>query len=67
MERLLSEKGKDRPIEIVDCYHALPVEVTENGIVSTQKIGTKVQLKGSEILIRTTKYARMRACMSTCV
>ena len=30
------------PIEIVDCYHALPVEVTENGIVSTQKIGTKV-------------------------
>jgi hypothetical protein len=36
------KKGKEMPIEIVDCYHALPVEVTENGIVSTQKIGTKV-------------------------
>lgn len=32
VERLLSEKGKEMPIEIVDCYHALPVEVTENGI-----------------------------------
>jgi hypothetical protein len=42
IERLLSEKGKEMPIEVIDCYHALPVEVTENGVVSTQKIGTKV-------------------------
>ena len=42
VEKLLSEKGKEMPIEVVDCYHALPVEVTENGVVSTQKIGTKV-------------------------
>lgn len=30
------------PIEVVDCYHALPVDVTENGVMSQHKLGTKV-------------------------
>ena len=38
LERLLSEKGKDMPIEIIECFHALPIDVTENGVVSQQKI-----------------------------
>ena len=42
VEKFLVEKGKEMPIEVIDCYHALPVEVTENGVVSTQKIGTRV-------------------------
>ena len=42
IERLLSEKGRDMPIEVVDCYHALPVDVTENGVISQHKLGTKV-------------------------
>ena len=42
IERLLSEIGRDMPIEVVDCYHALPVDVTENGVISQHKLGTKV-------------------------
>ena len=42
IERLLSEKGMDMPIEVIDCYHALPVDVTENGVISQQKLGTGV-------------------------
>ncbi len=42
LERLLSEKGKDMPIEVIECYHALPIEVTENGVVSQQNIAAKV-------------------------
>ena len=30
------------PIEAIDCYRALLVDITENGVVSQQKIGTKV-------------------------
>ena len=42
LERLLSEKGKDMPIEVIECFHALPIDVTENGVVSQQKIAAKV-------------------------
>ena len=42
IEKLLSEKGKDMPIEIIECFHTLPVDVTENGIVSQQRISAKV-------------------------
>jgi hypothetical protein len=42
LERILSEKGKDMPVEVIECYHALPIDVTENGVVSQQKISTKV-------------------------
>jgi len=42
LERLLSEKGMDMPIEVIECFHALPIDVTENGVVSQQKIVAKV-------------------------
>ena len=42
LEKFLSEKGKEMPVEVIECYHALPIDVTENGVVSQQKISTKV-------------------------
>ena len=36
------DEGKDMPIEIIECFHALPIDVTENGVVSQQKIVAKV-------------------------
>ncbi len=42
LERLLSEKGTDMPIEVIKCFHALPIDVTENRVVPQQKIAAKV-------------------------